>query len=528
MNRRLKCAGYFRLSKEDERHNDESSSISSQRMIVQSFAKFNNFEIVREYVDDGYSGGNFDRPGFKEMIEDIESGKINCVITKDLSRLGREMYKTGTYIEEYFLEYDVRYIAINDSYDSLLGDSMLGIRLGVNDLYLRDVSKKVLSSIRMKQEKGHYIGSFACYGYKKDPNDRHHLIIDEEAANVVKKIYNYALQGYGLNSISNKLTEEQIPIPIVYKKESRGKLVTDNDGYGIWKHGTIKNILTSEMYIGNMVQHTYKKQSYRSKRLIRIPKEDQIIIENTHEPIIDKETFYKVQNIMKSRSRYTRGKEKKYLFTGILKCKECGHSLSIDEKVNKKNNSHYTCCNLYKRKGKYGTCTQHRLNYNIIEEELLDILRNICTSFLEDYDYEELISKKESINSKKYDDIIGQIKTIEKKLAKNNTIIDNLYKDKISNLLGESDFTRMYQEYSKESNLLNSKLEDLKNDLSKVEEDNRDNRYEECKGIIEEFLKLKKPTRNVIARLVNRVEVSESHELDVYFNFKEISIVNNI
>jgi hypothetical protein len=188
------------------------------------------------------------------------------------------MYNTGSYIEEYFLENNIRYIAINDSYDSSVGDSMLGIRLGVNDLYIRDVSKKVCSSFKIKQERGDYIGSFPCYGYKKDPNDKHKLIIDPEAAEIVKRIYNYALQGFGLNTISNRLTEEQIPIPIVYKKEPRGKLITDNNGYGIWKHGTIKNILTSEMYIGNMVQHTYKKQSYRSKKIIRIPKEEQIIV----------------------------------------------------------------------------------------------------------------------------------------------------------------------------------------------------------------------------------------------------------
>lgn len=527
MNQKLKCAGYYRLSKEDERSNDESSSISSQRMIVESFAKFNNFTLVREYVDDGYSGGNFDRPGFKQMIEDIEKGRVNCVITKDLSRLGREMYNTGSYIEEYFLENNIRYIAINDSYDSSVGDSMLGIRLGVNDLYIRDVSKKVCSSFKIKQERGDYIGSFPCYGYKKDPNDKHKLIIDPEAAEIVKRIYNYALQGFGLNTISNRLTEEQIPIPIVYKKEPRGKLITDNDGYGIWKHGTIKNILTSEMYIGNMVQHTYKKQSYRSKKIIRIPKEEQIIVENTHEPIIDKETFDKVQEIMKTRSRYTRGKEQKYLFTGLLKCKECGHSLSISEKINKKNNSHYTSCNLYKKKGKYGQCTQHRLNYNILEEELLDILRNICTSFLEDYDYEDIISKKMEINNKKFNDISKTITSFKKKLNKNNSIVDNLYKDKIEGLLSEKDFSRMYQEYTKDSNSLTDKIEDLQKELEQIKVENQDNKYDECKKIIQEFFKLKKPTRNVIARLVDRVEVSDKKEIDIYFKFKEISLMNN-
>ena len=180
-NKIYNCAEYLRLSKEDLGRNDESSSIQSQRLIIEAFARHNNLKIVEEYVDDGYSGGNFDRPAFTRMIEDIESGKINCVITKDLSRLGREMYKTGNYIEEYFLEHDVRYIAINDSYDSNIGDSMLGLRLGVNDLYLRDVSKKVRSSFRIKQERGEYIGSFPCYGYIKDPEDKHKLIIDPEA-----------------------------------------------------------------------------------------------------------------------------------------------------------------------------------------------------------------------------------------------------------------------------------------------------------------------------------------------------------
>ena len=187
-NKIYNCAEYLRLSKDDLGKNDESSSIQSQRLIIEGFAKHNNLKIVEEYVDDGYSGGNFDRPAFTRMIEDIESGKINCVITKDLSRLGREMYKTGNYIEEYFLEHDVRYIAINDSYDSNIGDSMLGIRLGVNDLYLRDISKKVRSSFRVKQERGEYIGSFPCYGYIKNPDDKHKLIVDQNAAKIVKKI----------------------------------------------------------------------------------------------------------------------------------------------------------------------------------------------------------------------------------------------------------------------------------------------------------------------------------------------------
>ena len=201
------CGAYDRLSEADNKI-DESSSIKSQKIIIDSFAKYNNLKIYKHYIDDGYSGGNFNRPAFKEMIKDIEAHKINCVITKDLSRLGREMYETGKYIEEYFLEKGIRYIAINDSYDSNIGDSMLGIRLSVNDLYLRDVSKKVKTSLRAKQNRGDYIGSFALYGYKKSPLNKHKLIIDEEVRHIIELIYNMTLEGKSPYKIAKYLTNK--------------------------------------------------------------------------------------------------------------------------------------------------------------------------------------------------------------------------------------------------------------------------------------------------------------------------------
>lgn len=525
MNQLLKCASYLRLSKEDNIKLDESSSISSQRMIIESFAKFNNFNIAEEYVDDGFSGGNFDRPAFQRMIDDIKTGKVNCIITKDLSRLGREMYQTGGFIEDYFIENGVRYIAINDSYDSQVGDSMLGIRLGVNDLYLRDVSKKVISSMRVKQQSGKYIGSFPCYGYKKDPNNKHHLVPDEKVVSIVKIIYELALEGYGMNTICNRLNDMKIPIPIVYKGESRGKLVTDNDGLGIWKHSTVKNILTSQMYIGNMVQHTYEKLSYRSKKIRKVNDNDMIIVENTHEAIIKKEDFDRVQKILKSRSRYTRLKEKKYLFTGLLKCKECGSSLSISEKITKSVNSHYTQCNLYRKKGKYGNCTQHRLNYNWLEEDLLEILRGICNKFLQDYDYDGIIAKASKVNVDNLEILSKELDNINKDLAKLNNMNDSLYKDKHSGLICEEDFKRMYDKNLFDINTLKSqkitceeKIMEIKNELSKVD-------YDGCRSTAKEFMSMKKPTRNIIGRIVQKVEISEGKEVDIHFNFVELSYI---
>ena len=379
-NKIYNCGDYLRLSKEDIGRNDESSSIQSQRMIIEGFAKHNNLNIVKEYVDDGYSGGNFDRPAFRQMIEDIENGLINCVITKDLSRLGREMYKTGKYIEEYFLEHNIRYIAINDSYDSNIGDSMLGLRLGVNDLYLRDVSKKVRSSFRVKQEKGEYIGSFPCYGYMKNPEDKHKLIIDPVASKVVKMIYDLYLEGLGVTKICRKLTDEKIAIPIVYKKEPRGLAVTENDGFGVWKNATVRNILKSQMYIGNMVQHTHEKISYRAKKCRHLSEDNFIIVENTHEAIISKEDFDEVQKMLKNKS-YT-PKEKnldRFLFSGMMFCGKCGHTLGVSVKKTKSKPSLYTHCNHYLRKGKQSECTPQNLIYYYYTQLLKE--RNTFTKY---------------------------------------------------------------------------------------------------------------------------------------------------
>ena len=416
-NKIYNCGDYLRLSKEDIGRNDESSSIQSQRMIIEGFAKHNNLNIVKEYVDDGYSGGNFDRPAFRQMIEDIENGLINCVITKDLSRLGREMYKTGKYIEEYFLEHNIRYIAINDSYDSNIGDSMLGLRLGVNDLYLRDVSKKVRSSFRVKQEKGEYIGSFPCYGYMKNPEDKHKLIIDPVASKVVKMIYDLYLEGLGVTKICRKLTDEKIAIPIVYKKEPRGLAVTENDGFGVWKNATVRNILKSQMYIGNMVQHTHEKISYRAKKCRHLSEDNFIIVENTHEAIISKEDFDEVQKMLKNKS-YT-PKEKnldRFLFSGMMFCGKCGHTLGVSVKKTKSKPSLYTHCNHYLRKGKQSECTPNRLNYHLLEQDITHYLNEIGEEFIKHYDLRNMVEDSVYIYNRDIEELEKQLEEINRKM----------------------------------------------------------------------------------------------------------------
>lgn len=526
-NKIYKCGNYLRLSKEDIRHGkDESSSIESQRLINSSFAKYNGLNIVREYVDDGFSGGNFNRPGFERMIKDIENGVINCVITKDLSRLGREMYKTGQYIEEYFLEHDVRYIAINDSYDSNVGDSMLGIRLGVNDLYLREVSKKVKTSFRIKQEKGDYIGSFACYGYKKDPTNHHHLIIDEKAAKVVRMIYKMVLDGLGITRICKKLTDSKIPIPIVYKKESRGLLVTENEGYGVWKHATVKNILTSQMYIGNMVQHTYEKPSHTSKKLKKIDCTNQIIVKNTHEAIISEEEYQEVQKILNSKSRVSSVKKyDKYLLSGLLICGNCGHNLGISERQRKKGVSRYTYCNLYQRKGKYSNCTPNRINYNYLEEDILLFLKELGSKFLKKYDSSKLVEDAIYYFNRDVEKLNNDLVNVSKKIDKKYKVISSLYNDKVDNVISVDVYKKLSKEHEEELKLLQEEKQEIEEKLKLYSSDTYEKEFCKCRKAVEEFMSLKNPSKSVIKKLISRIVISDGEEknVKVYLRFRNLT-----
>ena len=518
------CGAYDRLSDSDSKI-DESSSIQSQKIIINSFAKFNNLIIYKHYVDDGYSGGNFDRPAFQEMINDIESGKINCVITKDLSRLGREMYKTGKYIEEYFLEKCVRYIAINDSYDSNIGDSMLGIRLSVNDLYLRDVSKKVKTSLRAKQNRGDYIGSFPLYGYKKDPSDKHKLIIDEEVRHIVELIYDLALEGKSSNKIAEYLTYKKIPIPIVHKQEPRAKDINENNGFGIWKRQTVKGILTNEMYIGNMVQNTHNKISYNSKKLRKTTKDELIIVEGTHEGIVSKEIFDKVQTILNEKKvKWVTNRQLDYLFGGLLYCHECGRNIRISEDILKSGVRHYTQCNLYTRKGKYGICSSHRINYDWLEEDILEYLQDVCKKFCKYYEFNDLEENSENIVMKNLKEINQKIKKLNNVFNSYKSTIDNLYMDKVKGLIDEETFKRIYDKIQQDISRVIIKIDEL-NKKKQINEKqaSKNTSYSSCKHSVLDYMSLKNPTKDQIKRLIDRIEIDKDKNIYVHLNFPKLT-----
>ena len=294
-NETYKVGIYLRLSK-DEAKDRESASIANQREYIWEYIRDNQLTYVDEYVDDGFSGGNFDRDGFNRMIHDIETKKINMIITKDLSRLGRDHIETGYYAERYFPEKRIRYVARGDRYDSLDPNShSILMKFAYNDMYIQDISQKIIEILNTKKKQGKFMGGIAPYGYKRNVAiDKHELIIDEEVKDNVIRIFEMFNNGIGIQKICNIFTDEKIPIPSIHQNQTRGNKSTT---FGIWKSKTIENILTNPTYMGNLTQCREKKVSYKSKKRIRTKKDEWIIAEGKCPAIVDKETFETAQNI---------------------------------------------------------------------------------------------------------------------------------------------------------------------------------------------------------------------------------------
>ena len=326
-------AKYIRLSLEKKGNRDESESISNQREIINNFIdnKGNIGIKCKEFIDDGKSGTNFERPGWKELIDEIESGKIKVVITKNLSRLGRSNFECGYFMDYYFPAMNVRYMTVQEDVDTGNNENSSNeyapLNNFINEKYSRDLSKNIKNSKRLKQCSGEYVGSNNTpYGYIRDPLDKHHLIIEEYSAKIVKKIYEWYIETGSQGEVRKRLFENQIPTPATYRNLVSMTNKLENPYQ--WTGRTINYILTSQMYIGNMEQHKYEKKSFRDKRLYRVPKDKWIIVEGTHEPIIEKEKFDKVQSMIKANFKRNTAKEPE-LFTGLIFCYDCKHRMSI-------------------------------------------------------------------------------------------------------------------------------------------------------------------------------------------------------
>ena len=515
---------YLRLSREDERLG-ESGSISTQRDLLLNYIRDNNLIFVDEYVDDGVSGTTFDRAGFNRMIKDCEEKKINMIITKDTSRLGRDHIEFGYYVERYFPEHGIRYVAVNDGIDTESNSSandMLVFKSAFNDMYVKDISNKQRSALYVKKRNGQFVGAYAPYGYNKSTEDKHKLIINEEEAEVVKRIFNMFAKGYSLSSICDILTNEKIPTPSISKNMNIGQT---NLHYGVWATRTVSDILKSPNYIGNLTQCKQKKISYKSKKRIHNRKDNWIIVENAIPRIIDDDLFNLVQDIFNSNKNRGKGNgiTDKLLLRGLIYCKECGHTFGFraQEQNTKKYGKVtriYGNCNYWAKRKKQNVCTPHSVKYNEIEDAVIYELKNMCQKYVDLNNLEDSLKKSNKIQSKK-DKCNIEILKLENSNKMLNKKIDACYNDKLEGNITLDMYKRAYNNFINEIKENENKINEYKKELYNIENNNQVNEKNFLKKI-EEFLELKNPSRSLVASLIDRIEITEDNNIDIYYKFK--------
>lgn len=521
---------YIRLSREDG-DKEESSSVTNQREILKRYVSEQpNFFIVKEYVDDGWTGANFDRPKFKEMIADIEAGIIDTVITKDLSRLGRERLGVGHYTEIYFPEHNVRYIALLDNIDTYFDagmNDMAPFKGVINDMYVRDISKKIRSSLIERKKAGNFLGVTAPYGYQKDPNNKFHLIINEKEAKVVKRVFRLYLEGNGLTRIAQILTKDGIPVP----GESRDIGKTRRTAlYSSWKQTTIRRILDNRVYLGELVQFKRRKINYKSKRRITVPEEERYICRGTHETIIDEESFNAVQNILKKNKSF-KGLKHDYLFKGLLFCSECGARLNVtysNYALKRYGEYRYTTiCYSYSRLYS-DICTRHSNSIPELEEVLIKHIKEVCSRYINENLQDELISMAKKQKQFELKQITNEkkLETLEQKISDIGLYIKTLYMDKVKGVVSENDYISLVSDFTKDRDNLIKEKEELitimNNQKPQIDETAK------IEKLAKEFLSLEKPTKQLLNELIEKITISENKEINIYFKFNELNEMKEI
>ena len=449
-------ADYLRLSNEDG-DKTESNSIRNQRSLIQDFvSRQKDITLVEEYVDDGYSGANYDRPSFQKMMEDVRSGKINCIIVKDLSRLGRNYIETGRYIENIFPVLGVRFIAVNDNYDSAdtkndADQIIVPFKNLINDAYCRDISMKIRSQLEMKRKNGQFTGSYAAYGYKKDPKDKNHLIIDPYAAEIVRDIFRMKIEGYNNERIAEKLNEMGILIPMEYKRSCG---LNFNSGFRSgknpkWGTSSVLRILKNEIYTGTMVQGKTRKVNYRVKDCIPVEAENWIRVENTHEPIIDKDIFECVQQLMTLDTRTSPEKDNVYAFSGLLRCGDCGQNLNRRCVRKKEKKYYYYHCKTYKNgEG----CTPHTISEIALMKVIMDSLKKQIALIVK---ADEVLAKVKNLPQQNFEvkTLEKQVNQLEIEIQKYGDLGKKLYQDMLDEVITKEEYQELKNNFSQKLKL---------------------------------------------------------------------------
>ena len=511
---------YIRLSQEDKnkKYESDSESIINQKEILKDYCLKNGFNLIDEYVDDGYSGTNFDRPGFIRLIEDIKNKKINLVVVKDLSRLGRDHVMTGYYIETYFPENKIRFISIVENYDSMKNqasnDSSTFI-IACNDYYSKQNSLKIRNVLDSKRRDGKFIGSKPCYGYMRDPKDKGHLIIDPNTAQYVKLIFELRSNDIGISEIATRLTKLRAPTPSSYKNKIISTITKEEY---VWSIHSVKKILENRMYTGDMVQHTQTKISYKSKKKIKLDQSLWVIVENTHEPLVDKEIFRIINKKRDNHNRKVEVKTKRpiRLLEGLIYCKECGNRLGV---IYRKNHNYWTInCNRYARDPIREKCKTHFFPYDNFEVEVLEQLKILLSNLFKELNVKELnaeIINGTNLGTKSFDEIK---KSIEKDILKLSSNIQTAYQDRIDGNISLESYKMIVSPYEQKKRILKDKLEEI--ELEILKRKNGANKIPNYTKKIKELLNIEKPNRDLLFTIIDRIEADEYRNVTIKFKYK--------
>lgn len=522
---------YCRLSKDDDLQG-ESASIAHQREYLESYCQSQGWEVFDVYQDDGYTGLNMERPDLQRMLSDAKKGKINLILTKDASRLGRNYLETGRLMDYFFPKNSIRYIAVNDGIDTLYDNNDIApFKNILNEMYSKDISKKVHSSYVVQARKGKFTGCLAPLGYMKDPADKYHLVVDEDTAWIVKALFDYAMEGKGSNYIRRRLEEGKVPCPTWWNRQkglrntyTHWEKEDPENGRFMWDFSVIETILQNPVYYGAIAS---QRKNYRFKVGVIGDKKPEawIIVEDCHDPIIDKRTFMAVQEKIRKR-QHPRGTKEYSLFSGLIKCKQCGKALTIRDS-NTKNPIRMYSCVTYNRFGKQH-CTQHRVEYDKLCEVTLDTIRKAAKAALKDQ--KKIIQRIASKDTQETDAVRERLqRNIAKatdRLEVLEKMIGRLYEDMISGKISESNFASLMKKTEDEQRALQVQITEDQERLSNagcVTDDTKD-----WLAIISDYAGIEELDRTTLHHLVKQIVVDEQIDKDgnrditieIHFNFK--------
>jgi len=532
---------YCRLSKDDGTQG-ESGSISTQKEILTQYVKLQGWHLSKIYVDDGFSGTNFNRPDFQRMIKDIESGLIDCVITKDLSRLGRNYLDCGLYLEVFFPEHNVRYIAVNDGVDTLNKSAMdiTPFRNILNEMYSSDISSKIKSAYKARFHQGKFMGVTAPYGYLKDPKDHNHLIIDEKTAPIVRKIFELAKNGDGVSKIRKHLNSHRILRPAAMAIENGGSFEHFFEGNEenkyIWSENSVRSILRSPVYAGHLVGYKRPAVSMKSKKKLSRKPEDWEVVKNTHEAIVSQVDFDIIQSLMTSRRKENSG-EFDNIFAGLLKCADCGYAMRSSSAHRRKRPEIIDCiqysCNNY---GRYGntTCSSHTIEARALFEAVLSNINHFVEISQNDEKMvRELQKRINTVSDTQAKANAREQRKLQKRLSEIDNLFSALYEDKVMDKITERNYELMSRKFEKEQADIEQRLSSIEDELMQKQE--KDNGIIDFVNTIKNFNGIKELTAPMLHTLIDKIVISEKiknshgeYEQKIIIYYKFVGALNEL